>query len=80
MDESPQRPRLSIEITEEQNLALQRLIPWGAKNSLFSALVDDVIELLEKHGIVVISAILCKRLKVEDLKSVKESLPKKAKH
>jgi hypothetical protein len=72
-----QRPRLSVEITEEQNLKLLRLIPWGVKGALFQSLVDDVIELLETHGVTVIAAILSKQLKAGDLRTFSEVLPKK---
>lgn len=68
------RPRLSVEITEEQSRALGRLIPWGAKNELFRVIIDDVIAILEEHGAIMIAAILTKQLKVNDLPSVKEAL------
>ena len=68
------RPRLSIEITEDQASALSRLIPWGTKNELFRAIIEDVISLLEEHGPIIIAAILTKRLKVGDLDSMKEAL------
>jgi len=82
MPDDRQRPRLSIEITEEQNRDLMRLIPWGAKNSLFSAIVDDVIELLEHNGPMIIAMVLTKKLRVTDMKSISEAikpLPKKGK-
>jgi len=63
----PYRPRLSIELTEEQNNALQRLVPWGVKNQLFSALVDQLIPLLEKHGSTVIALILDNKLRADRL-------------
>jgi len=68
------RPRLSVEISEEQNNALGRLIPWGVKSEFFSAIIDDVIELLETHGEVVIAAILSKRLKAKNFPVMKEAL------
>ena len=77
-----QRPRLSIEITEEQNRDLIRLIPWGAKNPLFSAIVDDVIELLKTNGPMIIAMVLTKKLRVSDMSSIKEAIttkPKKGK-
>ena len=66
------RPRLSIEITEKQNLALSRLIPWGVKNALFCSIIDDVIELLMEHGEIVIAAILSKQLRAREFPIVKE--------
>jgi predicted CopG family antitoxin len=66
------RPRLSIEITKDQYLKLQNLVPWGVKGALFSELVDGVIELLEKEGEVVIAAILSKQLKAKDILEAKD--------
>jgi len=61
------RPRLSIELTEEQSSALLRLIPWGLKNQLFSAIVDQLIPLLEAKGTDVIAMIITNNLKVDKL-------------
>ena len=60
------RPRLSITITSEQYRKLQRLIPWGIKGQLFSAIIDDLINALEVDGEKVLGAILSKKLKLED--------------
>ena len=64
------RPRLSIEITGEQQKGLQRLIPWGLLRQVFSPIVDDVIRLANKHGQVFIAAVLEKDIKLEDYSSV----------
>ncbi len=80
MTEDKQRPRLSVELTEKQNMDLMRLLPWGAKGPLFSAIVDDIIELLEKHGTIIIAAILSRKLKTGDFGCMSEALkqvPKK---
>lgn len=66
MAEKSYRPRLSIEISSQQHDALARLIPWGVKNALFSVIVDDVIERLERHGHKFIAIILDHKLKLED--------------
>ena len=42
------RPRLNVDISEDQKLALVKLIPWGLKNTLFGVIVDDIIELLSE--------------------------------
>ena len=68
------RPRLSIEITEEQSAQLYRLVPWGVKKELFNIIVEDVIEILEKHGEVALAAILTRKLRVQDLPTMKEIL------
>lgn len=43
-------PRLSIEISEEQFFALQKLIPFGMKRQLFDVIVSDIIKLLENSN------------------------------
>lgn len=40
------QPRLSVEITDEQFLELQRLIPHGIKRQIFAVIVDDLLDLL----------------------------------
>ena len=64
------RPRLSIELTEEQQIKLLRLIPWGVKNKLFSIIVDDVIRLMEEHGQRFLAAVLTKAVELENWTSV----------
>jgi hypothetical protein len=60
------RPRLSVEITEEQARQLRDLIPWGSRKQLFSIIVEDVIRLLREHGTTYIAAVLARQLKLED--------------
>ena len=71
------RPRLSIEISEEQQSSLQRLIPWGLKNQVFSTIIDQLVPLLERKGSEVLALILTNDLTVEHL--LKEKL-KDGKH
>ena len=47
-DSSP--PRLTVEITLKQRERLGRLIPWGAQKAVFSAVIDDLCDALEKAG------------------------------
>ncbi len=65
-------PRLNVEITEEQDAALRKLIPWGMKHHLFSAIVDELIEVLKEHGEIAITAITCKKVKFIDILKRKE--------
>ena len=69
---SDYRPRLSIELSEDQHNSLQRLVPWGVKNQLFSTIVDQLIPLLEKHGTTVIGLILDNKLKADRLLNIEE--------
>lgn len=65
-------PRLNVDITEEQDRKLRKLIPWGLKHQLFSIVVDELIEILEEHGEMAIGAILAKRIAVLEILKAKE--------
>uniref|UniRef100_A0A6M3K8R9 Uncharacterized protein n=1 Tax=viral metagenome TaxID=1070528 RepID=A0A6M3K8R9_9ZZZZ len=60
------KPRLSIEITDEQFADLQRLTSHGLKKAIFGVIIDDVIRLLKSHGDVFIGAVLSRQLKLEE--------------
>ena len=53
-EEKQWRPRLSIDISEEQYNRIQSLLPWGIKNRLFNLFVDEVCDIIEEHGPVAI--------------------------
>ena len=44
------RPRLVVDLREDQRLRMTRLIPWGLVGHLFRQVVDDVLDLVEKLG------------------------------
>jgi|TARA_R100001530_G_C4304781_1_gene151429 predicted GNAT superfamily acetyltransferase len=67
------RPRLSIEIDEEEFKKLQKLIPWGVKNQLFKIIIDDLIKALEKNGPMVLGAILSGKVRLVYNEEGKES-------
>lgn len=60
------RPRLTIEVSEEQLQRLQDLLPWGVRNKFFSVIIDDVIRILEKFGGFFVAAVMAKDIKMED--------------
>lgn len=64
------RPRLSVEITEEQQLALQKYLDFGMQKRLFSVIIDDVIEMLEKHGRLFLAAVMLKEVSYGDYSSL----------
>lgn len=64
------RPRLSVEITEEQQLALQKYFEFGEQKRVFSIVVDDVIEMLEKYGRAFVAAVVMRKVKYEDFTSL----------
>lgn len=65
-------PRLNVEITEEQDAALRKLIPWGMKHHLFSAIIDELIEVIEEHGEMAITAIACGKVHFIDIMKGRE--------
>lgn len=66
------KPRLNVDITEEQDSKLRKLIPWGIKHQLFSVIIDELIAILEEHGEMAIGAVLAKRISVLDIIRSKE--------
>lgn len=46
----PYKPRIGLEVTPEQFRKLQQYIPWGIRRTLFSAIIDDLIDAIEKTG------------------------------
>ena len=63
MPEKEYRPRLTVEITEEQQRKLTNYINWGLRKSLFQVIIDDIIENIEQHGEIFIAAILTRTIK-----------------
>uniref|UniRef100_A0A6M3JD02 Uncharacterized protein n=1 Tax=viral metagenome TaxID=1070528 RepID=A0A6M3JD02_9ZZZZ len=51
-------PRLSVEISEETYLRMQNRIPWGLKSKIMVILLEDLLDLIEKHGNIVLAAII----------------------
>jgi len=58
------RPRLTVEISEEQAEKLSNYIPWGIRKALFQAIVDDIIDNIEQHGEIFLAAILSRTVKL----------------
>jgi hypothetical protein len=62
------RPRLSIELSCEQQRKLQMYFPHGMIKVVFSQVVDDLIDLIERYGAgVVLGAYIQREVKLEDL-------------
>ncbi len=67
------RPRLSIEITEEQYNKMNKVIPWGVRSRLFSVIIDDLVDVIEMYGEMAIAAIITRETNILDiLKMYKE--------
>jgi len=53
------KPRFSFEITEEQKARADNLISvYGIRKTVFSIILDDVLDLIEKNGNIVLGIIL----------------------
>ncbi len=62
------RPRLAVDITEDQQRLLMKHIPWGSKNAIFGVVVDDLLRLCDKHGgPKVLAAFLSRRITLEEI-------------
>lgn len=66
------RPRLSIDLTEEQYKRMQKNFPWGTRQPLFSVLVDEVNSMVEKYGVVALGALLKGELAIVPKASIQE--------
>jgi hypothetical protein len=59
------RPRFSFEISEEQQDRANKLIStYGLRKAVFSHILDEVLDLIDQHGEIVIGAILSTRPRV----------------
>lgn len=67
------RPRLTIEITDEQYRKLSSILPWGTQRALFSSIINDIIDIAEQgRGTQLVEAIVAGLLKPSEvLKTLK---------
>lgn len=62
------RPKFVFEVTEEQKARADRLLgQYGMHKALFSPILDDVLDLIEDFGGVVIGAILSGQVKPREV-------------
>lgn len=61
------KPRLTIEISEEQFFRKQRLMPYGVQRVVFCILLDEILDLIEKHGVQALAPVLNKSLKLTEV-------------
>lgn len=61
-------PRLSVEISEEDSVALRRHLPLGFQKVIFNVIVKDLIALFEKYGAnKIVSAFCAKDISLSDM-------------
>jgi hypothetical protein len=61
------RPRLHIDLTQEQYYKLQELFPWGVRQAFWNEIVKDVLDLLETRGEIAIAAVLNRVLRPREM-------------
>lgn len=64
------RPRLSVEITPEQQRKLQEFLDHGMQKKVFGIIVDDVIKMIELHGRNFLAAVIVHKLSYKDYTSL----------
>jgi hypothetical protein len=70
MNNDEYRPRFSFEITEEQQTRTNKLITThGLRKAIFSRILDEVLDLIDEHGQVVIGALMSPRVKPTEILS-----------
>jgi len=58
------KPRFSFEITEEQKQRADRILnDHGMRRTMFSPILDDILDLLEQHGKVIYGLIADRKVK-----------------
>lgn len=62
------KPRFSFEITEEQRDRVDRLLTThGLHKAIFSPILDDVLDMVEEYGGIVIGMMLSGKVKPRDV-------------
>ena len=65
-------PRLNVEITDMQKVALDRILEHGMRKPVFQLIIDDLIDLCETYGAgVVIGALVTKRISLKNICNLK---------
>lgn len=60
-------PRLSVEISEETYFRMQDRIPWGLKSKVMVILLEDLLDLIDSHGNIVLAAIINRTLSTQQV-------------
>jgi len=73
-------PRLSVEISEETHIRMQNRIPWGLKSKVMVILLEDLLDLIEKHGDIVLAAIINRTISSQQVITGLDRTIKKEEH
>lgn len=77
---SDTKPRFSFEISEEQNKrALKIFSEYGMRKAVMSRILDEVMDMIEAHGYMVVGLILDKDTQIRKIVPSLAKADKKAK-
>jgi hypothetical protein len=76
-----ERPRLSVELSDEQAARLRKALDWGEQGTIFRKIVDDFLIFVETHGKVGLACYMTDRISLLQIMEAKEKEngPKKSK-
>ena len=57
-------PRITVIVSEELNRRITKNIPWGIKSRLIATMLEDLMDLIDQEGEIVLAAILSRQLGV----------------
>jgi len=55
------RPRLTVDITEEQSRKLNKYLDYGMRKRVFGVIIDDLFRLFDEYGVGVILGLFTER-------------------
>ena len=64
-DEYVKVPRLTIEVSEDLATRFSDAIPWGLRSKVMALIIEDLLDMIEKEGNLVIVALLNRVIKAE---------------
>ena len=60
------KPRMTIELREDQINDLRNLLDWGIRSRVFEPIVDDLIAMLRKDRAAVTALLLSREIRLND--------------
>lgn len=60
-------PKLTVELDEKQYWALKNKLEYGELRPLISAIVDDLVKMIDEHGNLVVALIAGKKVKPREV-------------
>ena len=62
------KPRFSFEITEEQKMRADTLLStYGLRKNIFGVILDDLLDMIESSGMIVVGVILSRAAKPREI-------------